>query len=74
MVATLIAPTYLESGQVARTLGVSVEALRAWERRGKISPPLRTASGTRLYTPQQVEEIRQARKARKRAEVAPTAA
>ena len=61
MVATLTAPAFMESGQVARILGVSVEALRYWEREGVIAPPLRTAGGRRLFTPEQVEEIRQKR-------------
>ena len=71
MVATLTAPQFLESGQVARELGVSVEALRKWERMGSITPAQRTASGTRLYTPEHVEEIRRWREARRNAPDAP---
>jgi DNA-binding transcriptional MerR regulator len=73
MVATLAAPQFMESGEVARTLGVSVEALRYWEREGIIAPPLRTTGGRRLFTPEQVEEIREAREAKTRA-AAPDAA
>jgi len=58
---------------VARILGVSVEALRYWEREGVIAAPLRTAGGRRLFTPEQVEEIRRKREARKRADT-PSAA
>ena len=68
MIATLTAPQFMESGQVARTLGVSVEALRYWEREGIIAPPMRTTGGRRLFTAEQVEEIRQAREARQRAD------
>ena len=72
MVATLTAPQFMEPSQVARALGVSVEALRYWERAGIIDPPLRTAGGQRLFTPEQVEEIR--RKRERKASAAASAA
>jgi DNA-binding transcriptional MerR regulator len=54
---------YLEPSQVARELGVSVSAVKMWERRKTIAPPLRTIGGQRLFTREQVESIRAARKA-----------
>lgn len=56
---------YLEPSQVARELGVSVSAVKMWERRKTIAPPLRTTGGQRLFTREQVETIRTARKAAK---------
>ncbi|MDB5478830.1 MAG: MerR family regulatory protein, partial [Alphaproteobacteria bacterium] len=38
--------------------------IRAWERRKLISPPRRTATGTRLYTDADVETMRRAQQAR----------
>ena len=55
----------IESGPVARELGVAVETLRLWERTGKIAPPLRTVGGRRLFTREDVETIRREREARK---------
>ena len=74
MPGTLTAPQFLETGLVARELAVSVEAVRDWERRGVIAPPIRTAGGRRLFTREAVEAMRQAREARKRADDAPSAA
>ena len=59
--STANVPQYVESGEVARSLGVSVETLRYWERVGKIDPPARTTRGTRIFTAAQVESIRQSR-------------
>lgn len=53
-----------EISTVARELGVSADTIRAWERRKMITPPRRTASGTRLYTEADVEAMRQAQQAR----------
>jgi excisionase family DNA binding protein len=67
----LTPPTqYLETGQVARQLGVSVEAVRMWERRGTIAPPLRTIGGRRLFRAEDVETIRTEREARQAARAA----
>ncbi|TSC64739.1 MAG: Uncharacterized protein G01um101493_23, partial [Microgenomates group bacterium Gr01-1014_93] len=40
----------LKIGDVARTLGVSIDTIRRWEKTGKISP-FRTTGDTRLYSP-----------------------
>lgn len=58
MIATVAEPQLLESGPVARELGVAVETLRFWERTGKIACARRTAGGRRLYTREEVERIR----------------
>jgi len=68
MVAT-IEPKYMETGDVARTFGVSSEAVRKWEREGTIVAPIRTVGGRRLFSLEQVEEIRARRASRH--EVAP---
>src|SRR5919199_5335546 len=41
---------YLTIGEFSRRVGVSVELLRAWERRYGVPRPQRTAKGRRLYT------------------------
>lgn len=64
MVSTLEPQTLYEIGTVARTLGVSAEVIRAWERRKLIAPPRRTASGKRLFTDEDVAAMRRAREAR----------
>jgi DNA-binding transcriptional MerR regulator len=61
MIATVAEPQFLESGPVARELGVAVETLRFWERTGKIASARRTAGGRRLYTREEVEAIRATR-------------
>ncbi len=58
MIATAAEPQFLESGPVARELGIAVETLRFWERTGKIASARRTAGGRRLYTREEVERIR----------------
>ena len=45
-------------GEVARTLGVSADTLRFYERSGLLPAPGRTASGYREYGPPEVERIR----------------
>ncbi len=55
---------YLEISVVARSLGVASETIRAWERRKLIAPPLRTASGKRLFTVEDVETMRHAQRER----------
>jgi len=47
----------LTSSQLARRAGVSVEALRFYERRGLLEPPPRTAAGYRQYPPQAVTRL-----------------
>jgi MerR family transcriptional regulator, light-induced transcriptional regulator len=44
-------------GEVAKLLGMSTHALRAWERRHKIVSPDRSLHGERLYTPPEVERL-----------------
>ncbi len=51
---------FMEISTVARALGVSADTIRAWERRKLIVAPIRTASGKRLFTSEDVEAMRQA--------------
>ena len=51
------------AGDAAKALGVGVQTLHYYERKGLIPPPSRSASGYRLYTPDQVERVRFIRKA-----------
>lgn len=48
----------LRIGEVAQLTGMSVPALRAWERRYGVPSPVRTAGGQRLYTRDDVERVR----------------
>jgi DNA-binding transcriptional MerR regulator len=45
-------------GDVARFVGVSTHALRAWERRYGTVSPLRTPGGSRLYDAAQIERLK----------------
>lgn len=45
-------------GEAARCVGMSVEGLRFYERRGLVRPARRTASGYRLYGEAQVDSLR----------------
>ena len=45
-------------GDVARFVGVSTHALRAWERRYGTVEPHRTPGGSRLYDAQQIERLK----------------
>ena len=45
-------------GEVAKRTGVSVQALRLYERRGLIRAPGRRASGYRVYQPDVIREVR----------------
>ena len=49
-------PAY-RSGAVARLTGIPVETLRVWERRYKLVGPRQSASGQRLYTPDEVARL-----------------
>ncbi len=64
MTATAAEPQFIESGPVARELGIAVETLRLWERTGKIACARRTAGGRRLYTREEVDRIRRVREHR----------
>ena len=50
--------TGLRSGQVADAVGVNVETLRYYERRGIIAEPDRSLGGHRLYTEETVTTLR----------------
>ena len=45
-------------GQVAKQAGVTVDAVRFYERVGVLPPPARTESGYREYQPETVDRIR----------------
>lgn len=46
-------------GEVASMLGISPHTIRAWERRHRALHPVRTSSGQRRYSPEDVELLRQ---------------
>jgi len=52
------APTLFRIGHVARCVGVSTHALRAWERRYGTVEPHRTRGGSRLYDAAQIERLK----------------
>jgi MerR family transcriptional regulator, light-induced transcriptional regulator len=45
-------------GELARRVGVTTHALRAWERRYALTSPRRTAGGYRLYLPSDEHKVR----------------
>lgn len=45
-------------GEAARSVGMSVEGLRFYERRGLVRPARRTPSGYRLYGEREVDSLR----------------
>ncbi|HKQ94040.1 MAG TPA: MerR family transcriptional regulator [Aestuariivirgaceae bacterium] len=47
---------FLNPSEAARALGVSVKALRLYEKRGLVAPP-RTAAGWRVYGPREMEQV-----------------
>lgn len=51
---------------VSQTTGVSIETLRAWERRYRIVVPRRDANGRRSYAPEDVIRLRKLREATER--------
>lgn len=51
-------------GQVARDVGVGVETVRFYERKGLIAEPPRSGSGYRQYPPEAVERLRFIRRAK----------
>lgn len=67
---TLDGVEYYTIGSLAERLGVSVQAVRLWERQGLIKPPVQrfTASerGPRIYTLEEIEQIRAQLKSQKR--------
>lgn len=50
--------TLYRIGHVARCVGVSTHALRAWERRYGTVEPARTPGGSRLYDASQIERLK----------------
>lgn len=50
---------FLRIGELSRRTGVSVDLLRAWERRYGVLDPVRSAGGFRLYTPLDEERVRE---------------
>lgn len=51
-------------GEAARASGVSVETIRYYERVGVVAKPRRTASGRRVYAPDDVAALRFVRRCR----------
>ena len=51
---------------VAQATGLTVETLRAWERRYGVVVPQRDASGRRVYRPEDVLRLRRLREATER--------
>jgi DNA-binding transcriptional MerR regulator len=47
----------LRSGELARRAGVSVDTLRAYERRGLLPPARRASNGYRLHAPEALERV-----------------
>ncbi|RUT30081.1 MerR family transcriptional regulator [Arsenicitalea aurantiaca] len=56
-------PTALRIGEVARLVGVSVSTLRLWETQGLVTPH-RLESGQRIYSPENVEALREIQRLR----------
>ena len=50
--------TALKIGKLANALGISQDALRFYEKQGLISPSLRTAGDYRLYSTQDVKQVK----------------
>ena len=51
-------------GELAHRSGVNIETIRYYEREGLMPPPPRTASGRRLYAPDDLQTLGFIRKAR----------
>lgn len=56
-------PSRLRSGELARLVGASPDALRHYERLGLLPKPARTSAGYRQYPPQALERVRLIRRA-----------
>ena len=48
----------LRIGELSKRSGLSVELLRAWERRYHLLKPARSPGGLRLYSPQDLQRVR----------------
>ncbi|MFZ5625282.1 MAG: MerR family transcriptional regulator [Gemmatimonadota bacterium] len=53
----------LSIGELATAVGLSVQTIRYYERRGLLAPPPRTASGYRQYSPETADRLRFIRRA-----------
>ncbi len=53
----------LTIGRLAKEAGVNLETIRYYERRGLMPEPIRTASGYRIYSENDIERIRFIKKA-----------
>ena len=51
-------------GAVARSVGIGVETVRFYERKGLIAPPPRTPSGYRQYPDETIDRLRFVRRAK----------
>ena len=69
MTATTTATQFLESGHVARQLGISIPYLHELERRLERPVP-RTSGGRRLFTAEDVRALAEVRKEGRRPEAA----
>jgi len=58
MVRAMADDAHLRIGELSRRSGVSVELLRAWERRYDLLRPQRSAGGLRLYSPADLDRVR----------------
>lgn len=50
--------TQLSIGQLAKATGVTVEALRFYEKQGLVNTPARTDAGYRQYSPETVRRVK----------------
>jgi len=58
--------TFMQIGDFSRSVGVSADVLRAWERRYRLPRPARTANGRRLYGRADEQLVRAMRRALER--------
>lgn len=58
IVLNMVEDAHLRIGELSRRSGVSVELLRAWERRYGLLRPQRSAGGLRLYSSSDLDRVR----------------
>lgn len=63
------AKTYIPIGDLAKRAHVSLQTLRRWDNIGQLKPAMKLSNGTRLYTPEQVDQCIEARKQELRAKL-----